>query len=298
MSREKLLTTLSKFENCGDSESICNNEGSLATMEADIKRLDFSFYSFSGKKNVEKLYRNLLFKTLNNLSVEYLQGMAEISLAIVVAYFKEIVENADISFVNSEEDASNYFVFHSDDEKNGFENFLIENSDIYDKVKNALNEVIKKTYMVLWKDKLKLHNEYHDVFISIMKDRGIQLKIKPMENMSHVFTFFTRICSTENVVYEIFNIILNNEVSILYVLLILLYKYTQSEVGHSSSKYNKTLAKLPNNFMEKVDKMHIAFKKRLKDKRSSTKCKSCYFFLGVATIVIVSIVAANYNKKK
>lgn len=299
MEREKLIKTLNAYACSHVCEKKHPDDSSIkATIKADIMRQQFDVYLSKDRKKQRRLYKMMLYLLLKKLCTQYTQGMCEVAVVVVNVFFKEKVMKDDVLEFLEDDDAN--LSGASEEEKRGFEEFCSLNKDECKKAKNALQEIFKQTYEPLWKDKFKLYKKYFEVFLEMMKDRGVEVVRKhPYENLTHILTFFTRICRNENLIYRIFNIILNNEVSVLFTLLVLLYKHTESESASSSLEYDNYLKKLPSDFEEQVKKTNNEFLEMQKKMKNLKKIKKCrYLILGVGISIAVAAGMALYNKKQ
>lgn len=253
---EILLSTLEKYykpnlnylnvDNCKNTNSIIFH---------DISRLNFDQYLCRNDSKAIKLYKNLLLFILEKIPVKYIQGMSEVSLVILIVMFKNVFKKTDMNFITSYNDN---FIFISDYENKFFKEFCKKNSYLCEKTEKIITEILKSKFSLICDNNFEKYKENYYWVRTILKKKGIYLsKFDYIRHLNHILTFYTRICENEYVIFYIFNIILNNNIHIIFSLLVFMYEYTYLKTN--SNKDERKISVIPDNFNYKLNQIKANF---------------------------------------
>lgn len=302
MERQQLLKVLKTYEEENADAPVtvdANDKDSVRVLINDINRTDFDFSKFYMHSARVRLYKNILYEALARFPLKYVQGMAEIATVIVDAYFQDKVgefstTGIDVSPAMYVTNSGNKtFVYKEEDEKKIFREFVEDNGGLLDEMRRALVNVYKRKFLVFFKDNFKLYKEANDVFIAMMKKKGVKVhKSVSFKYMNHVLTFFKRVVDNEKSAYGIYRIILSSDPSVLFSLLVIFFDNVQN-VASATENQNK-ITELPKSLAKDValqQETFIEVKEYLNTKCSSKK----YLFFGAAASILAIGIAAVYK---
>lgn len=201
----------------------------------DIKR---SIFLSINKRDVLKqcVLKKIVFDCLISINVSYIQGINEIAFVIIHYYFskdydlyfnKEKIQNHNLTFEDEELIDNNYnsanFDFDNivNDKTKGFFDSISKKQE---KVKIVLTNIILRKLEPLIKNNFELYMKYTEVFIIMMKKRGIIIGQQDIHKyLESILTFFYRNVSSMEDAYKIFEVILSCPSSSLFLILIVYY---------------------------------------------------------------------------
>lgn len=311
MQRENLLETLGKYEDFRDIK-ISARINDVQTIINDINRSDFGFSKISKTPIKVKIYLHILRISFKSLPISYYQGMTEVAVVILDAYFQEALEE-----LKGEErrDGEAHKTIKLDDisskEISIFNKFLEKHSDLYSKYKNAMVNVLNERFLQLTRDNFKIYSEFNTKFVLMINSGHIDAlrlgdaKVTEMNSfrfMNHTLTFFKRLAGNSEVVYTIFNLILNSDPSMIFCILGYYLEKASQFTGSNIKITNQNKSKyliyeVSETDLKKILKIHDAFLKGKYLKKKATMFRGGLFF-GVCLGVLVIAFAISYLNKQ
>lgn len=238
MDNIKLQDVLRSYEDKVEDITYINNKKTVketSLIKNDIKRSIFlSIDKKDGFKNC--VFKKIVHDCLIPINVSYVQGMNEIAFVIVYYYFsndfdlffkKDKNKSNILRFEDVAIDSNNYDQLNFD-----YDNIMNEQtkpffdsiSEKQEKVKTVLTNIILRKLEPLIKDNFKLYFKYTEVFILMMKKRGIIIDHQEVHKyLESVITFFYRNVSNMEDAFKIFEVILSCPPSSFFLILIVYY---------------------------------------------------------------------------
>jgi hypothetical protein len=231
MQKENLLRTLEKYESpVEDSEQLENN---LQTIINDLNRIDFSFSDIKDNQYILKFYLFILEKSFKSLPIAYFQGMMEVGTVLIDIYFQDAsfkLKNQVLKSKSCENLIKNGCAVErihlndlSDSDRAIFRDALEKNDEIYRKYKNSLVNILNEKFLFLTVNNFEKYNKYNAKFVNMMNSTLPNHKqLNEMESfkfMNHTLTFFKRLSRNSKVLYTIYNLILNSNISMIFAIL-------------------------------------------------------------------------------
>ncbi|TBU08723.1 hypothetical protein CWI39_0147p0010 [Hamiltosporidium magnivora] len=200
-------------------------EKELHTIEVDVER-SFGFLKGEDKVSLarKEIFKEILFKVLKTIPVEYLQSMSEIVSVIVYYNFKDIVEEKlkqiDIAEIKSKSNKSNInlsstslskdnVIWMSENESTSkmsesrlsdastssdnfdYDQFIDE--ELFKKTCVTVTNVLKEKYLPLVDDNFKMYLRYNSIFIRMMAKRNKKIYVdESLKYMNTTLTWFIR----------------------------------------------------------------------------------------------------------
>lgn len=290
MERITLLETFKRFEYQPTKVYIENDlqtfeyqptksyiENDLRTIKNDLNRTDFSFSPASRSSEISKFYLFVLEKDFIDLPLIYFQGMLEIACVILDAYFLDIVENKN-------DDSQSIIRVKIEDiteeEKSKFEDLLNKHQETHKKFKNCITNVLNENFLFLAKHNFEKFNLFNKKFITMMNSNFMKSKnnnwkvdsLTSIMNLDHILMFFKRLSKNREVVFTLFNLILNSDPSIVFSILAFyidkgnVFKGTNSISNHEG-RSEHLISNVSEMDLKKIIKIHDSFlnEKYLKD---------------------------------
>ena len=306
MEREQLLEVLKGYEKPIEGFSLQKNENNADMVQVlinDVNRIDFNFSSLSGNPEALRLLKNILCASLEKFPLKYIQGMAEVSSIIVLAYFYDIVKSPkttqELVEASDDETPSHSFLYQVQDTKDRFLNLLLQNKEMFERMQTAIFNVLNTRFVVFFNNKFSLYKETNDAFIEMMRKEGVVIKTDvSFKYMNHILTFFRRIVDSEAAAYGIFRIVLTSDPIVLFSILAIFFENVQSGAS-SGTDFEKKVSKLPSDFGERVVKQHEKLlKARETVKSSSSKRTFLYCAAAAGALAAGAAIAYKYMDKK
>ncbi|KAI4290950.1 hypothetical protein PAPHI01_0224 [Pancytospora philotis] len=305
MEHQLLLKTLKSYESEDKDLPVASNKNdsdALRVLVNDINRTDFDFSRYRMHSAHARLYKNILYEVLAKFPIKYVQGMAEIATVVVDAYFQEQMGAAKTQGINNTPELSitnsgkATFVYKEASEIEVFNEFLDKNRALVLKAKTALANIYKKKFLVFFDANFKLYKEHNDVFLAMMRKRGIKIsREESFKYMNHVLTFFKRAFGNEKVAFTVYRTILTTDPSVLFSLLSLFWDTIKDTIAVDVAK---KIEKLPPTYAEDVTKQQAIFLETRDLVRQGGGSRGYVLFGLAASIVAVGVAAAIKYKNK
>jgi len=208
-----------------------NNDDASTILSDSTRCLHFLKGETGEEKWCKNMYRYITKKILEETTADYYQGMFEISTYFVLFYFKDsvpekykkMVEKFNRDDFSSEEDAVK--------EQDNMSSFIDE--ELYKKCSIVITNVLEKNCIPLVEDGFALYKKYNDVFIKMMRARGMQLDQDSfkvcMTYMNFTNTWFSRIIENLDDVYKVFAIIISCPPSMSFLMLVHYFNVVNAE---------------------------------------------------------------------
>lgn len=168
--------------------------------EEEIIKIDIdSTFQKMSKINNHKtmILRRILFDVLILMPIAYVQGMNEICSIFIYYYFNDEFETAE------------------EDEE------IIVNEELLKQTRITITNILIDKYLPLIMNDFSLYSHYNDVFVAMMKKRGIELHPSySLKYMNITLTWFTRLVSNYEMMKTLVGFIITCPVSMPFLLLI------------------------------------------------------------------------------
>lgn len=301
MARENLLSTLQRFENLPLEESAGeqtrNTPEDLQTIKNDINRTDFRFSKVGKSLLANKLYLYILERLFIRLPIPYFQGMIEISTVILDAYLQDRVASFRSKHKDADGDLRGPVCLDdiSENDRFLFEKFIKANAQTLRRFEKALENVLRRKFLVLTNGGFKAYNEHNKTFVSMMKScRNIDIDPSySIKYMNHTLTFFKRLSGNGEVVFKLFNLILNSDSSIVFCILAVFFDKAESFSGTNLVLNDEEARKvliydLPDRKINEILEINERFLKY--DEERGGRSMTTYFFGVAASFLAIALV--------
>lgn len=306
MQKENLLKTLKKFEHPYESDRTLSDIDKQ-TIENDLNRTDFGFSN--SRRNIKKLklFLYILQKSFAEPPIQYFQGMMEIATVLIDAYFGGIEVGTD-----TDENSTIYVKVNdiTDAEKQEFDVILENNKELFQKYQNSLANILEDKFLYLTKNDFQKYNLLNSKFITMVnfmkttmfKSYNIKLeKSNSFKYMNHTLSFFKRLSANSEVIFTIFNLILNSDHGMIFCILAFYLKKADEFSGNnailSENERSKLLiSEISETDIKKILKIHDTFLKE-KYKRAHWSFLEKHTNLGIFLgMILLAFAIALLNK--
>lgn len=295
MCRAKLLEVLKMYESeCREAplSKNANDKETAQTLLNDITRTDFDFLGSGAQGPKVRLYKNILYSALAEFPLRYVQGMAEVATVLVNIYFQDVAGSFS-GAARATVAADN--ILYEGEELSAYQAFVDKNAELLQRLRTALVNIYRKKFLVFFNDNFKMYKECNNVFIAVMKKKGIAInKDVSFKYMNHILTFLKRAVDSEKTAYEIYRVILTSDPSVLFVLLIIFYRNIQSNEKSSAVESTKKIAGIGNDFARQVAEQQLVFA-RTREELRGHGCAKKYALFGVAAGILALGIAAAFK---
>lgn len=311
MARENLLSTLQRFEKLPLEENMReqarNSPEDLQTIRNDINRTDFGFSKVGSSLLVNKLYLYILERLFTRLPVPYFQGMTEVSTVILDVYFQDRVSSFRSKHRDIDGELRGPVCLDdiSENERFLFEKFMKTNTQTLRCFEKALENVLRRKFLALTSEGFRAYNKYNRTFVSMMKScRNIDIDPSySLKYMNHTLTFFKRLSGNSEVVFKLFNLILNSDPSIVFCILAAFFDKAESFSGTglvlNDEKAKKTLIyELSDRKINEILEINEMFMQYDEKKTSERSSMTTYFFGVAASFLAIALVFKLCNNNK
>jgi len=292
MTRKILLETLKRFESNPALENGSPVENDLVTIKNDLNRLGFTEGKLQQTYIVYKLYLFILRKTFNEFPISYIQGMIEIALVILNAYFKDAVGPFRVKYSDMDEvvlpPQITVDLITEADEKI-FEEFLSKNRELYERFRSTTVNIMKQRYLVLVDNSFSKYLELNEIFVKMMNTtfKRNMNSHESIRYMGHIMTFFTRLAGNEEVTYRLLNLILNSDFSMLFSIAAVYIDAIDSFDQRGEAQVDEDirragLVSVDEKDIKRILEMQELFLKFKRDSTSSSGSFGAYLLLGSA----------------
>ncbi|ELQ74780.1 putative Rab-GAP/TBC domain protein [Trachipleistophora hominis] len=247
------------------------NQNDLKTINVDINR-NFPFYEHMADEK-KPLFRNELKKTLLRLPVSYVQSMCDIVAVLMYFYLSEMTEDNSLVSLAERENTASAINMNEDDS--------LYDDETYERMFRTIYNILKAKYVPLIDDQFKTYLENNDIFIKMMKKRGVEIpSSKSLIYTNSTLTWFSRSADSMNDIYKIFALIISCPTSVVFLLLV---HYFDAIENKKKIKMND------NDIMPKIIKLEKEFL-RLQDEQvaSRPKVSNKAIIFGAATGAVIA----------
>lgn len=236
-------------------------------IKVDIDRTFLSIPKTNNQKTI--ILRRILHDVLIIMPIPYVQGMNDICSIFVYYYFNEEFET-----LNETKE-------------------IIINADLLEQTRITITNMLIDKYEPLIANDFKLYLHYNNVFVCMMKKRGIVLDpTYCLKYMNVTLTWFTRLVSNYDGMKTLVGIILACPVSMVFVLLVKFY-------GKASK--NIMINEIEEDLCEQViaiEKEFLATEAVLKEKKGVIGTKMIIFGGALVVAVAAAIMFKRFGKKE
>ncbi|ELA47376.1 hypothetical protein VCUG_01145 [Vavraia culicis subsp. floridensis] len=247
------------------------NQNDLKTIDVDINR-NFPFYVHM-TDDEKQLFRNELKKTLLRLPVSYVQSMCDIVAVLMYFYYAEMRNGSSLVSLAERENTASAI----DTSESGG----LYDEETYERMFKIIYNILKEKYVPLIDDQFKMYLENNDIFIKMMKQRGVEIpSSKSLIYTNSTLTWFSRSMDSMNDIYKMFALIISCPTSIVFLLLVHYFDFIE----------NKKMIKMDDNdIMPKIIKLEKEFLK-LQEEQDTSKPKMSKkaIIYGVVTGAVVA----------
>lgn len=306
MQRQNLLKTLEKFEEPFETDEEVR-ECDKITIFNDINRTDFNFSD--SRKNLKKLklYLEILNRTFSDFPIPYYQGMMEVATVLIDAYFGHISighDSRDISLKPLKLDDI------TDDEKLKYDKILKENATLFTRYRNSLVNILTDKFLYLTRDNFRKYNQLNEKLVKMINSMDL-LPLKPCEPkidefsslkyMNHTLSFFKRLSANSEVIFTIFNLILNSDHQMIFSILIFYLKKADEFTGNNliiseNDRSRFLISEITEADIKKILRIHELFLKGNFSKCCISFLKKPVYLAFFAAVLGLVIAFALYNR--
>eukprot|EP00866_Antonospora_locustae_P001874 jgi/Antlo1/1874/1552 len=221
------------------------------------------------EKWCKNLYKYITKKIMLETTVEYYQGMCEVSSYFVLFYFKESASEKYKKIVE-ELNRDDFSSAGSENIEHDTDNMLqFIDEEIYEKCSVVVTNVLQEKYIPLVENDFVIYNRYNHVFMKMMEKRGVRLAPEVCGSyMNTTLSWFSR--SIENIddIYKIFAILISCPTSMSFLMLVYYFKIIESgsKIKNVDGNLYKHLVALEHEFLRienQVDNPPLIPRKRL-----------------------------------
>lgn len=203
-----------QYEELPDKKITRDND-EINTIKMDSKRiLPFIKHLTESERD---LFRKDLERVLNDLPLIYVQSMSEIVGFLMYFYHTKNKHRESLVSVEERENTTSAVNFEYTTRKKT----SLFDPELYDIMLRTIYNILKHKYTPLIEQKFNLYICYNNIFLKLMKKRGIKASsTKSMVYTNSTLTWFNRSLDKIDDVYKVFAIIISCPLNTVFLLLI------------------------------------------------------------------------------